>query len=193
VTTNSTEAEPEAVETSDGEYDIESIRQEWVGRVVASSTGRYPVEYDAIRRYCHMVRDTNPLFLDREAAAAGPYGEIIVPPPMIPNFAGNGTWPRKEKSSGKRPGFTHGIPTPGSLGIMMNIAWKYLAPVRVGDHLHAQTVIADVFCKAIKLDPLAVWIVTRTDIFNQHDELVAQGTNTVLTHRSPREVKGDNQ
>jgi len=200
VTTDNATAEP-LVTTATADYDVESVRAEWVGRVVATSTGRYPVEYDAIRRYCHMTGDTNPLFLDREAAAAGPYGEIIVPPPMIPNFAGNGTWPRKEKACGedgtaakaKRPGFTYGIPTPGKLGIMMNIAWKYLGPVRVGDHLHGQTVITDVFLKPIKLDPLAVWIVTRTDIWNQHDELVAEGTNTVLSHRSPREVKGDNR
>lgn len=179
--------------TAAADYDIEAVRAEWVGRVVAESTGRYPVEYDSIRRYCHMTRDTNPLFLDPEAAATSPYGTVIVPPPMIPNFAGNGTWPRREKPTGKRPGFTYGVPTPGKLGIMMNIAWKYLAPVRVGDRLRAQTVITDVYVKPIKLDPLAVWIVTRTDIWNQHDELVAEGTNTVLSHRSPREVKGDNR
>src|SRR5581483_1958309 len=120
VTTDNATAEP-LVTTATADYDVESVRAEWVGRVVATSTGRYPVEYDAIRRYCHMTGDTNPLFLDREAAAAGPYGEIIVPPPMIPNFAVNGTWPRKEKACGedgtaakaKRPGFTYGIPTPG--------------------------------------------------------------------------------
>lgn len=172
-------------------YDIDGVRREWIGRVVATSTGRYPVEYDPIRRYCHMVRDTNPLFLDVEASRKGPHGEVIVPPTMIPYFAGNGPWPRREKTGSERPSFTHGVPTPGKLGINMRTAWKYLAPVRVGDRLHARTTITDIFVKPIRLDPAAVWIVTRTDIWNQHEELVAEGTNTVLAHRSPTEIKGD--
>src|SRR5688572_4264832 len=45
-----------------GEYDIEEIRQKYVGFETAEARGRYPVEYDAIRRHCHMVDDNNPLF-----------------------------------------------------------------------------------------------------------------------------------
>lgn len=165
-------------------YDLETIRAEWIGRVVASSRGRYPVEYDPIRRYCHMTGDTNPLFLDPEVAAAGPHGGVVVPPPMVPYFAGKGPWPRQERS-GDSPGFTYGVPTPGGRGINLSTVWEYPQPVLVGDRLHAQTQITDIFVKAIRLDPCAVWIVTETQIWNQRDELVARGTNTVLAHRAP--------
>jgi hypothetical protein len=42
--------------------------------------------------------------------------------------------------------------------------------------------------KPVRLDPAAVWIVTRTDISNQDAETVVQSRNTVLVHRSPTEV-----
>ena len=42
----------------EGEYDIEAVRAEWIGRKAPVYHGRYPVEYDPIRRYCHMVETT---------------------------------------------------------------------------------------------------------------------------------------
>jgi len=44
VTTDNATAEP-LVTTAAADYDVESVRAEWVGRVVATSTGRYPVEF----------------------------------------------------------------------------------------------------------------------------------------------------
>jgi hypothetical protein len=138
-----------------------------------------------------MVGDTNPLFLDPEFAAGGPYGAVIVPPTVLHTyFAGNGPWPRRVPSSDRRSGPASGVPTPGDRGINMNTSWDYLLPVRVGDRLGAEHMIADVFIKAIRLDPKAVWVVTETRITNQHDEVVAVGTNTVLVHRSPAQISG---
>ena len=172
-------------------FDVAAVRSQWVDRVVSRSAGRYPVEYDPIRRYCHMVGDTNPLFLDRAAAAAGPYGEVICPGPLIPYFAGNGPWPRRRAHTDPGPRFTLGVPTPGDRGINMTTSWDYLVPVRVGDQLTAQVRIADVFVKAIRLDPEAVWIVSETDVENQHAALVARGRNTVLVHRAPADAASD--
>ena len=181
-------------------YDIEAVRAEWVGRSLGESRGRYPVEHEPIRRHCHMVGDTNPLFLDRDQAAAGPYGAVVVPPTMLlMHFSSNGPWPKRERtceavdSSGepKRPWFTSGIPTPGDRGINMDTSWEFIRPVLVGDELRAESSIRDVFMKAIKLDPLAVWIVTENRIFNQRDEVVAVGRNTTLVHRSPNQVAAD--
>lgn len=173
-------------------YDIDAVRADWVGRSVASSVGRYPVEHDPIRRYCHMIGDTNPLFLDPEVAAAGPHGRVIVPLPLVSYFAGNGPWPRR---SGSGEGhavarFTYGVPTPGDRGLNLSTSWTYLVPVGVGDRLRAEVVVDDVFVKPVRLDPAAVWIVTRTDIHNQDGITVVQSRNTVLVHRSHAEVHG---
>ena len=61
----------------------------------------------------------------------------------------------------------------------------------MGDQLHLQLRIADIYQKAIKLDAHAVWIVSETAIFNQHDSVVAKWRNTVLVHRSPEQVRDD--
>lgn len=175
------------------EYDLDAVRSEWIGRTVASSRGRYPVEHDPIRRYCHMVGDTNPLYLDPDEARAGPYGRVIVPLPLVPYFAGNGPWPRHSVMRERRaasPSFTYGVPTPGDRGLNMNTTWTYLQPVGVGDQLRAQVVINDVFTKPVRLDPAAIWIVTLTSIRNQVDEIVMETRNTVLVHRSRAELSG---
>jgi acyl dehydratase len=174
------------------DYDLEAVRREWIGKKIGSSRGRYPVEYDPIRRYCHMVQDLNPLFLDPEFARTGPYGAVIAPPTMIGYFTGNGAWPMaRESVTTPVPNFTQGVPTPGRLGINMGTSWEYYLPVRVGDHLSSESSIADVFMKAIKLDPGAVWIVTQGRITNQDGALVALSRNTVLAHRAPEEVAAD--
>ena len=171
-----------------GPYDIDAVRKEWIGRSSGVSHGRYPVEYDPIRRYCHMVGDTNPLFLDPAYAAQGPYGEVIAPPTMSASFAGNGVWPRNAQ---RGPSLMFQVPTLGDRFINMNISAEYLRPVRVGDRLSAETVIADVFQKGIRLDPKAIWIVTESRTVNQRGEVVTIGRNTMLVHRTPVEVAAD--
>ncbi|MCH7835647.1 MAG: MaoC family dehydratase N-terminal domain-containing protein, partial [Chloroflexi bacterium] len=61
-------------------YDIEAIRQKYIGTEIATARGRYPVEYDAIRRHCHMVDDNNPLFLDPDYANSTEHGAVLCPP-----------------------------------------------------------------------------------------------------------------
>ena len=73
-----------------GPYDIDAVRSEWIGRETAVVRGRYPVEYEAIRRHCHMVEDANPLFLDPEYAKTTKWGAVIAPPVMTRYFAGAG-------------------------------------------------------------------------------------------------------
>ncbi len=143
-----------------------------------------------------MTGDTNPLFLDPDAAADGPYGEVIVPPSMLPvYFATAGWWPRRpvdpDAAAVSRPGFTFGVPTPGDRGINMSVSWEFLEPIRVGDRLRAESRIGDVFQKSIALDPAAVWIVLESSIFNQHDRVVAIWRNTVLVHRAPHDIAAD--
>ena len=38
-------------------YDLDSVRAEWIGERAPVTDGRYPVEYDPIRRRCRMVDD----------------------------------------------------------------------------------------------------------------------------------------
>ncbi len=173
----------------EGLYDLETVRREWIGRKTEVVPGRYPVEYDSIRRHCHMVEDTNPLFLDPEYGKASEWGAVIAPPVMTRYFAGAGVWP--PTSSDQMATLTRAIPTRGVRMINLNTEWEYLLPAKVGDHLASQTEVTDIYEKSIRLDPRSVWIVTETRITNQHGELVAVGTNTLCTHRTPEQVEAE--
>lgn len=167
-------------------YDIEAVRRDWIGKSTEVTPGRYPVEYDPIRRHCHMVEDTNPLFLDPDYAAGTAYGDVIAPPVMVDYFAGNGAWPRSAEAAPMlRP------PTRGDRLINLNQEMEFFKPVRVGDKLSRQTVVADVYEKPIRLDPKAVWTVIETRITNQDGDLVATIRNTLLSHRTPEDVAAD--
>lgn len=170
-----------------GPYDIEAVRREWIGRKTEVTRGRYPVEYDPIRRHCHMVEDTNPLFLDPEFARTTRFGEVIAPPVMLDYFAGNGAWPRVPEA----PRLMQQVPTRGDRLINLNQTMEFLKPVKVGDRLSSQTEIMDVYEKYIRLDPRAVWIEIETRLTNQDGEVVATIRNTLLTHRAPEEVAAD--
>ncbi|HEY7294612.1 MAG TPA: MaoC family dehydratase N-terminal domain-containing protein [Dehalococcoidia bacterium] len=168
-------------------YDIEAVRREWIGRTSPVTAGRYPVEYDPIRRHCHMVEDTNPLFLDPEFAARTRYGAVIAPPTLVDYFAGRGIWPPAEEG----PHLMRQVPTRGSRLINMNQTLEFVGPARVGDRLSSQMAIVDVYEKGIRLDPQAVWIVTETRVTNQNGELVSVTRNTLLTHRTPEEIAAE--
>ena len=169
-----------------GRYDIEAVSREWIGRKTEVVPGRYPVEYDSIRRHCHMVEDTNPLFLDPQYGKASEWGAVIAPPVMTRYFAGAGVWPPQADD---QINIIREVPTRGERNINLSTEWEYLQPARVGDHLSSQSEVIDIYEKSIKLDPRSVWIVTEMRITNQDGELVAIGTNTLCTHRTPEQVE----
>ncbi len=170
-----------------GPYDIEAVRREWVGKKSGVTVGRYPVEHDPIRRHCHMVEDTNPLFLDPAVATESRHGGVIAPPVMLDYFAGNGAWPPVEEA----PRIMLQVPTRGDRLINLNQSMEFLRPVKVGDRLSSQVEIADVYEKYIRLDPRAIWIEVETKLTNQDGEVVGIIRNTLLTHRPPEEVAAD--
>lgn len=165
---------------------LEEARQ-LIGAETEVMPGRYPVEYDPIRRYCHMANDTNPLFLDRDHAKNTPYGGVISPPLLVGYFAGNGAWPPAETAEPTLPP----VPTPGDRAINLGTEWEFYKPVRVGDHLSSKRRIADVYIKSIQLDAKAFWVKTDTLIYNQHGELVARASNLGLRHRTPEQIQRD--
>lgn len=61
-------------------YDIDAVRKKYIGFETAKARGRYPVEYDAIRRHCHMVDDNDPLFIDPDYARRTAIGAVTAPP-----------------------------------------------------------------------------------------------------------------
>ena len=151
-----------------------------IGSETGMAQGRYPVEHDPIRRYCHMTDDTNPLFLDTDYAGSTHYGAVISPPLLIGYFTGNGPWPPTDGSESSLPA----IPSPGDRLINLTTEWEFYHPVKVGDRLSYKRRIADVFIKGIRLDSKAFWLKTEMLIYNQDDTLIAMSTNLLVRHRT---------
>ncbi len=155
-----------------------------IGAETKPVQGRYPVEYDPIRRYCHMTDDINPLFLDPEYAKKTKHREVVCPPLMVANFAGPGIWPPATDLPALPP-----VITPGDRNINLTTEYEFLKPVKVGDRLSVKSRIADIYIKAIRLDPKAFWTETERIITNQNGDVVAKTRNTGLRHRTPEQVK----
>ena len=158
-----------------------------IGKETEQMRCKYPIEYEPLRRYCHMVDDENPLFFDPEYAKNTKYGSVIMPPFALMMYLGHSSmWPSKEVVSLIMP------PTPGSNYINMAQEWELLKPIHVGDHITFKTRLADVYMKSISIDPKAFWVVNELTFKNQSGEVVAIIRNRILVHRSPEEVKQDN-
>lgn len=166
------------------QYDIEAVRQKYIGTEIGKACGRFPVEYDPIRRHCHMVDDNNPLFLDPEYAKGTEHGAVLCPPSgwLALYFASLGPWPAVFEP------LLPIVPTPGKRIVNMAQEVEWFGRIKVGDHLSVRRRVADVYQKGISIDPAAVWIVAEAIITNQGDDTVCVIRNTMLTHRTPEEV-----
>ena len=158
-----------------------------IGMETNPRKARYPVEFDPIRRFCHMTNDDNPLFLDPDYAAKSQYGGVIAPMTAVALFSGNGIWPPDTQAEEELPP----IPTFGDRNINLTTEWEFLKPVKIGDHLSTSRRIGDVYIKPIKLDPKAFWKVTEQVIRNQDGEVVAISRGIGLSHRLPEQVAAD--
>ena len=146
-----------------------------IGRETATAEGRYPVEYDPIRRYCHMTDDDNPLFLDPGYARKGKHGAVVCPPLLADYFAGRSALPP--------------VQTPGDRNINLTTEYEFFKPVKVGDRLSSKSRITAIYIKAIRLDSKAFWTETERTITNQDDEVVMVSRNIGLRHRTPEQIE----
>lgn len=163
--------------------EILEIAKEFVGVETELVEGRYPVEYDPIRRYCHATGDTNPLFLDPEYAKKTKYGGVVSPPLLIGYFGGSGIWPPAVEHPVSRT--TLPLPPADGPRRAINLAtdWTFFKLVKVGDRISAKNRVADVYMKAIRTDPEAIWTVTERIFTNQNGAVVAVMKNTLLNYK----------
>ena len=144
----------------------------------------YPVEYDSIRRYCHMTEDPNPLFMDPAYAQASGYRDALCPPTMVEYFVKENLWPPSSKPASALPR----VATPGERNINLTRELEFYKPIVVGDRISYKRRIAEVYIKPIRLDAKAFWTKIETLIYNQDGDMVAKMTNLGLRHRTPEQI-----
>ena len=121
--------------------------------------GPFPVTSELIREYCNAIGETNPLYIDQEAAKAAGYSGMLAPPAICAVFIRQVTIPEFKINFGK---------SRFHAGQMM----ESLAPVVAGDSLHATSFLKEVYPKTGRTGTM-VFMVWETDFTNQRGEKVA--------------------
>ncbi len=139
---------------------------------VEVETGRFDVTKDHILSFCEAIGDTNPLFVDEEAAKSGPYGGIIAPPAFYTSIrTGQGLDPKLRY---------------GNLTLNAGQHWEFLAPVRPGDTITASTKVHEIFEKTGRTGRM-VFLVRRTTYRNQESDTVAIADASMVYRKVDRE------
>jgi acyl dehydratase len=164
------------------------ITEEGIAQLHGRIGKEFPIEQPFIRHInqdsiTHVLRgigDMNPLYLDPEYAATGPYGKLIAPPAVF-YAAAWGSWDLRR-----------GEGLPGVHGLHSGDKWTYYRPAFAGDEIHATK-------KLTKADPMEgrlggtamLMQVREIKYFNQNDELVAiQEMPVVRVEREAAQQKG---
>lgn len=160
-----------------------------IGKETAPVKAPYPVAHETIRRYCMMVEDENPLFLDPVYGKNTKYGKNLYPPFAAFGIMNHGSPKMIANIGGNESGGLLIIPpTPGRYFINMSQDYEWFKPVLEGDHLTSKIKLTNVYIKAIRIDPKAFWIENEMIVLNQNKETVCTIITTILSHRSPDEV-----
>jgi len=122
---------------------------------VEVEVGTHVADKERMMAYARALGETNPLYLDEEAAKAGPYG-VIIAPPLFYNLFG--------LQAGLDPKVVF-----GNTGFDGGQHVEFYEPIRAGDTIAATTQVADVYAKTGRTGTM-VFTVRRTTFTNQDGE-----------------------
>jgi len=147
--------------------------KDMIGRVL--STGSATVTSEHIAAFARALGDRNPLYLDPEAAARGPFGAVIAPP----------TYPIAFMTSAMTDGMD------AFLELGLNFAtlvhgeqeFEYMRPVRAGETLTLTARVADVYEKPGSSGTLD-FVVLETEARDTAGQPVFLSRNTLISRRA---------
>ena len=119
--------------------------------------GSHEVTEEQVIGFARAIGETNPLYLDKEAARKGPYGVLIAPPAYYTSI-------RLQPGPDPQVKF-------GTTGFNASQHCEFYEPMRVGDTISAKEQISSVFAKTGRTGTL-VFAVRRTTYSNQHGRTV---------------------
>lgn len=164
--------------------------KKWIGWESESTTFTYPMEHDPIRRFCHMTKDDNPLYLDPTYAKDTRFGGVICPPSYHLTY--REFWPPTEENAGKMGSPSFEFETPGDHPANLSSEEENFRPIYVGDVITSKKRYEDVYIKPLRVDPDTFWITSATIYWNQKGEIVRINRGTLVKHRTPEEVTASN-
>lgn len=132
---------------------------------VEVEVGTFQVSREHVLAFCAAVGETNPLYTNEAAAAAGPYGGLIAPPAFYSaSRVGSGLDPKVVFGNSQIHAAQH---------------CEFYEPVRPGDTITARAAVHDVYEKTGRSGRM-VFVVRRTTYTNQRGETVAVTDNSMV-------------
>jgi acyl dehydratase len=155
-------------------------RPSWIGRRLGPRACEDEVNWPAIKHFCALVRDGNPLYWD-EAMARSRFGAIPSPPGMLFVWSMPPLW--RPQGIDYPPTLSTQVPLPGNTIINVVTESEFLAPILVGDRLSLEETVSDVSPEKRTALGRGHFVTTETLYRNQRDEVVARHRNVLFRYR----------
>ena len=120
----------------------------------------YLVTASRIASFCASVGDNNPLYVDADAAKAGPFGAIVAPPAFVASFR------YADNVFDQLPAFGRG-------GLMGGIDIELDRVIAAGDSIRVSSELKEIYEKTGRTGTM-IFVVVRSTLINQRGEVVAR-------------------
>jgi acyl dehydratase len=128
--------------------------------------GTFEVDEEALIAYAKALGETNPIFVDKEAARQSKYGGIIGSPTSYAVLRAKHGWNDVDVG-------------PRAFGVLAGESCEWFLPMKHGDKLSAKMRYVDVYEKTGRSGKL-VFIVQETTYTNQHGQVVVKVRNSMV-------------
>lgn len=158
----------------------------FVGEVATKSvTARNPVNLPEIRRWCEAMGETNPIYLDEEAARAAGHPGIVAPPAMMDVWTMS---PFRPTGRTEEEGMEvlRLFDREGYFGVVAtNIRQEYRRYLNLGDVISAKVIVDDVSDQKKTGLGTGHFVTLRHVFTDQNDEVVGEMMFRVLKFKPP--------
>ena len=147
---------------------------QWIGREVVYSAPD-GIEQGAIRLYAMALADDNPLYTDEQFAKATRHGGIVAPPTMV---CETNQYVTREPGTDGYSGHAWKLPLPPCRMIRIGNDYKFLQPLRPGDHLRVKWRIVAMEERTTRLGPM-LFVISEVEYWNNGGVKLATNRETV--------------
>ncbi len=155
--------------------------RDFIGKDLGAKPAAIAVEEGAIRHWCEVFQDGNPLFLDEGYAKRHGMPGLVLPPCMMETFMRSFSWPPQpdHETITEHLHEVMGLP----LGVVVETSSEFYKPVHQGDRLTSKEVVTDISEeKTTRLGTGRFWDL-EVSFFNQRQELVGKTTMVRFNYR----------
>lgn len=160
-------------------YGSEEDGRAWIGRSGEPVVCEDPVNWPAIKHFCALVQDRNPVYWD-EARATARFGGVPSPPGMLFVWSMPPLW--RPEGATRGPLLAVRVPLPGNTVINVATESRFVKPALVGDRLTVEETVADVSPSKTTGLGRGHFITTASVYRNQRGEEIAHHRNVLFRY-----------